>query len=226
MEEKEDEKYSVKEVIKRYNIDIAKLEKEQKLLAKQVSLKDSINFSQVTRIGGISNVFFEKSIVSAIVILDNNMEMIEQKYFLDRIKFPYLPEFTAYRELPAMVSCFNELEDKPEVIFFSGHGISHPRLGIASHFSVLTGIPTIGAADSLLVGEVKDENIIIDGKIVGKVIQTKKGGKPLYVSPGNMISLDSAVELVKRFVKEPHKLPEPLYISHKYAKQVAGEVKT
>jgi len=221
---KEEKRWDINEVIKKYNIDIEKLEKEQKALAKQIVVKDSIDFSKVEKIGGISNVFFQNKIISACVVLDNDFELISQKYFSEKASFPYIPGFRAYRELPAMVSCFNLLDEKPEVMFVSGHGIAHPRLGLASHFSIACNVPAIGIADSLIVGEVEGDNIVLNGKIVGKVIKTKEGSKPIYVSPGNLISLKSAVEIVKRFVKEPHKLPEPLHVSHRYGKDVVKEI--
>ena len=220
-QEKEDK---IQELIKRNNIDLSKLEKEQEKLAKSLEINDSIDFSQVVRIGGFSSAFFQNKIISACVVLDSDFEILEQKYFSDRVKFPYLPGFRAYRELPGMLPCFELIDDKPEVVFILGHGISHPRLGMASHFSIASGIPSIGIAESLLIGEAKGENVVYNGKIIGKVLNLKAGSNPLYVSPGNLISMESAYELAKRFVKLPHKLPEPLHIAHKYAKQVVKEL--
>lgn len=219
---KKDER--VAETARKYNIDLKQLEKEQEKLAKNLEIKDSIDFSSVEKIGGCSNTFFQNKIISAIVVLDSEMNLIEQKYFSDKARFPYIPGFRAYRELPAMTSCFQQLDEKPEVMFIEGHGIAHPRLGIASHFSLAAGVPSIGVTDSLFTGEIEKENIKIDGKIAGKVVKTKEGSRPLYVSPGNLISIKSAAELVKRFTKEGKKLPEPLRIAGKYAKEVVGEV--
>jgi len=223
-QENREKKFDIKDIIEKYNIDLKKLEKEQKELAKNLSIRDSIDFSNVERIGGISNVFFKNRIISAIVVLNSELEIIEQKYAEEKLKFPYIPGFRAYRELPAMVLCFNKLENKPEIMFVSGHGISHERLGIASHFSLVTGIPAIGVADSMLSGKIKDKDIVLKEKIAGKVLQTKQGSKAIYISPGNLISLKSACELAKRFVKEPHKLPEPLHLAHKYAREVMKEI--
>lgn len=214
----------IQELVKKYNIDLKKLEQEQIKLAKQLEIKDSINFSEIVKIGGISNTFFKNKIISSIVVMDTDFEIIEQKYFSDKIRFPYIPGFRAYRELPAMLSCFNELDEKPEVFFVPGHGISHPRLGMASHFSIAAGVPSIGIAESLIDGEVSGEDIILNKKVVGKVIKIKEGSKPFYVSPGNLISVESAAELTRRFIKLPHKLPEPLHLAHKYAREVMKEV--
>ena len=212
------------ELVKKYNIDLKKLESEQIKLAKQLSLKDDIDFANVEKIGGVENIFFQNKIISAIIVIDKDFEIIEEKYFSDKVKFPYIPGFRAYRELPAMLSCLNQLEEKPEVMFVKGHGISHFRLGLASHFSLVSGIPAVGVADSLLTGEVKGDDIMLNGKVVGKILKTKEGSNPIYISPGDLISLKSALELTEKFVREPHKMPEPLRLARKYAKEVMGEL--
>src|SRR3989344_3610153 len=131
----------LKEVCEKYGIDLPKLEKEQNKLAKQIKLKDAIDFKLADRIAGIDNVFFENKIISAVVVMSaETMEIIEQKYFSDKMKFPYIAGFRAYRELPTMIEAFNKLEEKPDLVFISGHGIVHPRLGMASHFSISTGV--------------------------------------------------------------------------------------
>ena len=212
------------ELAKKYNLDLKKLEQEQEKLAKQLEIKDSVDFSNMEKIGAIDNAFHENMIISACIVVSPEMETLEQEYFSDKMKFPYITGFRAYRELPAMIEAFNKLEEKPDVVFISGHGISHPRLGMASHFSLSVGIPTIGVASSLLAGDVKKGDIVLNGKKVGKVLQEKPGSNPLYISPGNKISIETAYELAKKFIKLPHKLPEPLHIAHKYSKEIREEL--
>lgn len=214
----------IKELIKKYDINISKLEQEQTKLAKSLKLKDSIDFNHITKIAGCSNSFFGNKIISAIVILNENLEIIEEKYFEEKVKFPYIPGFRAYRELPSMISCFNKLEEKPDVIFIFGNGVLHPRLGIASHFSLVSGIPSIGIADSPLIGETKENKVYVNGKLKGYELKTKEGSNPIYVSPGNLISLETSISLTKKFIVPPHKLPEPLIKSRKYAKTVLNEL--
>ena len=221
-QEKEDK---LNEILKKYSINLDKLEEEQKKLAKSLSIKDSMNFELVGRIAGIDNIFVKNRIISAIVVLSDSCEIIEQEYFEDKVRFPYIPGFRAYRELPAMMSVFNKLDEKPDLIFIRGHGILHPNgFGIASHFSLTSGIPAIGIADNLIVGEIKRENIMLDGKTAGKILNTKLGANPIYISPGNLISVGTAFELTKKFIKEPHKFPLPLTLAKKYAKEVAREI--
>ena len=212
------------EIAKKYGLNLKKLEREQEKLAKELKIEDSIDFSVADKIAAIDNAFFQNKIVSACVVVNKDMEILEQEYFSDKMKFPYIAGFRAYRELPSMIQAFNKLEEKPDVIFVPGHGLIHPRLGLASHFSISVGVPTIGVANSLLVGSVKGKNIVIGKKKVGKILQSKPGSKPMYISPGNLISIDTALELAKNFVKSPHKLPEPLHLAHKYAKEIRKEV--
>ena len=212
------------EIVQRYNIDLKKLEKEQEKLAKQIEIKDKIDFSLSERICAIDNMFFKNKIISACIVVNQDMEILEQEYFSDKMRFPYIAGFRAYRELPPMIEALNKLEEKPDVVFIIGHGIIHPRLGIASHFSISTQVPSIGVANSLLVGDVKKEDILLKGKKVGKVLISKPGSRPMYISPGNLISIKSAYELSKKFIKLPHKLPEPLHLAHKYGREIKKEL--
>lgn len=212
------------ELAKKYSINLKKLETEQEKLAKQLEINDSIDFSVIDKVAAVDNAFFQNKIISGCVVVNPGMEILEQEYFSDKMKFPYISGFRAYRELPSMIQAFNKLEERPEVIFIHGHGIAHPRLGMASHFSVSTQVPSIGVANSLMVGEVKGKDILLKGKKVGKVLVSKPGSKPMYISPGDLITIESAYELAKKFVKSPHKLPEPLHLAHKYTKEIRKEM--
>jgi len=212
-------------LIKKYNINLEKLEKEQIKLGKNLDTKDKINFDLIGRIAGIENVFFKNQIISAIVVINKNFELIEQEYFSDKIRFPYIPGFRAYRELPCMIEAFNKLDEKPDLVFIRGHGILHPRgLGIASHFALTVNVPVIGIAESLLIGETEEDSIFLDVKLAGKILKTKEGANPIYISPGNKISVSSALKMTKKFIKEPHKFPEPLRLAKRYAKEIRKEL--
>jgi deoxyribonuclease V len=221
------------ELIKKYGIDIEKLKEEQTELAKKLEIKDKVDFSVIDRFGAIDNTFIGNKILSSIIVCGNisekeenkkECEIIDRAYFLDKIRFPYFPEFRAYRELPAMIEAFNKLNEKPEIIFISGQGITHPRLGLASHFSLSTGVPSIGVANSILNLEIKGEDILKNGKKVGKVFLSKPGSKPMYVSPGNNISVATSLEICKKFINLPHKLPEPMHLAGKYSREVKAEI--
>jgi len=213
------------EITRKFNIDLKALEQEQKKLAKALELKDSFDPENIITVAGVDVISLGSKMIVGIVIIEEG-EIIEQKFCTEKASFPYISGFRAYRELPAIISCFETLENKPQLIFIKGHGISHPRrLGIASHLSVSINLPVIGVADELMVGggEVEKDNILLDGKVVGKIVYVKKGARPLYVSPGNLISVETAAEFVKEFVKEPHKMPEPLRLARNLVKKVMGE---
>ncbi len=212
------------EAIKKFSIDIESLKREQVRLARNITLKDERDFNSIEFIGAFSNIIIGSKILSAVVVVNKNQEIVEEKFFIDRVIFPYLAEFRSYRELPAMLKALNQLEQKPELILIDGLGINHLRLGLASHFSISTGIPSIGVTDVQIGFDIKGENIIKDNKMVGKLIQTKEGSKPLFVSPGSNISIETSANIVKSFVRSPHKLPEVMKLARKYAKKISAEI--
>lgn len=214
------------ELTKKYNLDIEHLKKEQLKLAKEIKAKDSIDFSLCDKFSAVDSIIVQNKIISCIIVCDKEFNIIEQQYFIDKLKFPYLNEFRSYRELPSIMEAFNKLAEKPGLVFIRGHGLTHLRLGLASHFALLTGTPAIGIADNLFEGDkIKADNIIRDGKTIGKVLQSKEKSNPLFVSVGSGISLETAYKITSQFIKQPHKLPEPLHLVHKYARSVKDELK-
>jgi deoxyribonuclease V len=214
------------QLIEKYGLDIESLKREQIKLSKNISLKDSIDFSIISRIGAVENVLVGNNIISTVIICDKEFNILEQQYFLDKLRFPYLVEFRSYRELPAMVEAFNKLNEKPDVVFIKGQGITHPRLGLASHFSLSINTPVIGIAENLFeCNKIKGEDILKEDKKTGMILQTKEKANPIYISPGSGLSIASAYNITKSMIIPPHKLPQPLHLVHKYAKQVKEELK-
>lgn len=214
------------ELIAKYGIDIESLKKEQLKLSKEINLKDIQDFSLAEKFAAVENILIRNQIISVVIVCDKNFEIIERQYFLDKLRFPYLSEFRSYRELPAVIEVINKLNEKPDVIFIRGEGVNHIRLGIASHLSLSVGIPAVGIGDSLFAGNaVSGEDILKDGKKTGKILQSKEKSNPLYISPGNNISIETAYKVTKSLIKLPHKLPEPLHLAHKYAREVREELK-
>jgi len=212
------------ELIKKYGIDIEKLEDEQIKLAKQLDIKDKIDFSLADRFGAIDIVFVKNKILCCIIVCDKNYEILDRAYVFDKVSFPYLAGFRAYRELPAMMDAYDKLNEKPDVVFIQGQGIIHPRLGLASHFSISADIPSIGVSNSLISCDVENEDILCNSKKTGKVFISKPQSKPMYVSPGDQISIETSLELCKKFINLPHKLPEPMHLAGKYSREVKKEL--
>jgi len=156
-----------------------------------------------------------KMIYAAVVVLDlKKLKVVETVAIAEKQTFPYIPGLLGFRESPALVSAFEKLKIKPDLILVDGHGISHPRgLGIASHIGVLLDVPTIGVAKSILIGNVQKERLIWDGKTIAQVLQSKPRANPLYISTGHRVSLPSAVKWVKKCLTK-YRLPEPTRQAH------------
>lgn len=212
------------ELIKKYNLDIKNLEDEQIRLAEQLELKDKIDFSLADRFGAVHTIFIKNKILCCIIVCDKNYEILDRAYVFDKITFPYIAGFRDYRELSAMIGAYVKLNEKPDVVFIQGEGIIHPRLGLASRFSLSVQVPSIGVSNSIIDCKIKEGDILSNGKKVGKVLISKPQSKPMYISPGNQISLDTAYELSKKFINLPHKLPEPIYLAGKYSREVRKEL--
>ena len=201
-------------------MDIRKLEEEQIKLAKKVIVKD--DFEKTERIAGVDQAFANGNVISGIVVCSyKDLNLIEKKYAVVKAKFPYISGFLSYRESPAIIEAFNQLENKPDILIVDGNGILHPRrIGMASHLGILLDIPTIGVAKRLIAGEVREGTVYIEKEARGYELATREHSKPLYVSPGYKVSLKTSLEIVKKCIKFPHKLPEPLYLAHRYANKI------
>lgn len=139
--------------------------------------------------------------------------------------FPYIPGFLSFREIPAVLDALEKIKITPDLILCDGQGIAHPRrFGIACHLGVIVNIPSIGVAKSLLVGKHEElpdtrgswQPLIHKGEIVGAVLRTRVGVKPVYVSSGHRISLPTAIDYVLRCTPK-YRLPETTRIADKLA---------
>ena len=191
---------------------------------KKFFVKDS--FDKLELIGGVDCAYNHDDVIAAIVVCDcKTMEVKEKVFAVVKAKVPYVKGFLAYREGPAVSEAYAKLRNKPDVMFFNGHGILHPRrCGLASHMGVLLEQASIGIAKQLLVGEVKGDIAYVDKEARAKLVATREHSKPLYVSPGHKISLKTSVEIVKECIRFPHKLPEPLHLAHRYANEIRDKI--
>lgn len=205
-------------------LDFAKLKDEQLKLSKKVITSDS--FDKLELVGGADCAFNHEEVIAAIVLCDYRTKEVKERAFaVAKAKIPYLQGFLAYREGPAITEAYAKLQKKPDVLIFNGHGISHPRrIGMASHIGILLDQASIGVAKQLLAGEIKGNIVYIDKEARAELISTREHSKPIYVSPGHKISLRTSVEIVRKWIKFPHKLPEPLHLAHKYANEVRDKI--
>ncbi len=159
---------------------------------------------------------------AVILLAYPTMDVIEEICLVEKAPFPYIPGLLSFREGPALSKAFEKLKSVPDCVIFDGQGIAHPRgIGLASHMGLFLDIPTIGCAKKRLVGaydEVGDEvgdyaDLVLDGRIIGAVVRTKKKVKPLFVSPGHKIGLRKAVDVALACCRG-YRLTEPVRRAH------------
>ncbi len=145
-----------------------------------------------------------------------SLQFLEHAIAYRPTTFPYVPGFLSFREIPVVLEALEKVSITPDLILCDGQGIAHPRrFGLACHLGVLIDMPTIGAAKSLLVGkheELPEERgaqqpLRHRGEVVGMVLRTRTGVKPIYVSSGHRVSLPTAIDYVMRCTPK-YRLPE------------------
>lgn len=203
----------------------------QRELAKQVSLID--DFSPLRTIAGVDVGFEEGGAVTraAAVLLDaETLQPIAEHLVRVPTSMPYIPGLLSFRELPAVLQALSGLPHAPNLVFCDGQGIAHPRrLGIAAHLGVVSGLPTIGVAKKILVGTHEElgtsrgdqVDLVYQGEVLGTVLRSKDGVRPLIVSPGHRVSLASAPLLVMACVTR-YRLPEPTRLADRLASRRAA----
>jgi deoxyribonuclease V len=145
-----------------------------------------------------------------------DLQLVEQAIARRPTTFPYIPGFLSFREVPVVIDALKQVSTIPDLILCDGQGIAHPRrFGLACHLGVLTNMPTIGVAKSLLIG--KHDELPVEkgswqplrykGGIVGAVLRSRTGVRPLYVSLGHRISLNTAIDYTLRCITK-YRLPE------------------
>ena len=163
---------------------------------------------------------------AAVVVLQYpELVLVEKKVVERAVTFPYVPGLLSFREAPLVLAACQELDSDPDVILVDGQGILHPRrMGLASHLGLFLDKPTIGCAKSRLCGRhapVGTESgscaeVIDEGEVIGVALRTKASTSPLYVSIGNKVSLNVAIDWVLRCCRGA-RLPEPARLAHQAA---------
>lgn len=199
----------------------------QEHLRNQVITSDKLQ-EPVQYVAGVDMGFEADGTISraAVAVLSfPDLQVIETSLAHRPTSFPYIPGFLSFREIPAVLDALEKIKTIPDLILCDGQGIAHPRrFGIASHLGVLVDIPTIGVAKSLLIGKHEElpetrgnwRSLRHQGEIIGAVLRSRTGVKPLYVSSGHRISLATAIDYVLRCTPK-YRLPETTRIADKLA---------
>lgn len=186
---------------------------------------ESDAFGEIRHVAG-ADVSWDRGspdLFAAVVVVDaRTLEIVETSGVRARARFPYVPGYLSFRELPAVVAAFRRLRVRPDLVLCDGQGRAHPRrFGLACHLGVRLGLPSVGCAKSRLVGEHASVGerrgshvrLLDEGEVIGEVVRTRTGVHPVYVSIGHRVSLATARRLVLRFTRG-FRQPEPLRVAH------------
>ena len=212
---------------------------EAEALAEQDRLRPLVRTSglkldEVRTVAGLDVGYAKDSdfLVGAVVVLDaRTQEPVEQRVATGTATFPYIPGLFAFRELPTLLRALAELETTPDVLVCDGFGLAHPRrFGLACHLGVLTGLPCVGVGKTAFIGQyVGPPNergtysaLVDDGEVVGRVLRTRTGVKPVFVSIGHAVDLDTAGALVLSLTTR-YRLPETTRAADHLARMMLAE---
>lgn len=203
---------------------IARARAAQAEMATRIVAQDDLPAGAL-RIGAadVSNTRFDpqRRVHAALVVLDAAGRVVAQASESRVADFPYVPGYLGFREVPALAAAWARLDPKPDLLMVDGQGLAHPRgVGTACHLGLVLGVPTIGIAKSLLVGEAAPgpaagdvAPILWRGVRVGMALRTRRGAGPVFVSVGHRVSLETAVEIVGAAC-DGRRLPVPIRAAH------------
>ncbi len=195
----------------------------QDTVASRVVLEDGV--TDITSIAAVGHSFNSDIVLSHVVIVDLEMRLVEEATTVERIQTPYVPGLLFCREGPGILKAAQQLRHKFDVLLVDACGINHNRFaGLASHIGVLLDKPTIGVTKRTLCGEYSIprevgsySKVWFGNRAVGFVVKTKRDSRPIFVSPGHRISLESSLKIALSLLRG-HKLPEPLHIARALAR--------
>lgn len=198
----------------------------QQELRKQVILTDQLG--PVRRVAGVDVGFEAGGTVTraAVAVLAYpGQNLLETAIARRPTEFPYIPGLLSFRELPAVIDALAQLSEPPDLLLCDGQGIAHPRrFGIASHLGLLMDLPSIGVGKTRLYGtgeEPADQRgqwapLRAHEETIGAIVRTRSGTKPLYISSGHRVSLETAISYVMSCCTR-YRLPETTRQAHRLA---------
>ncbi len=198
----------------------------QQKLCKRIIFEDRLP-SRIRYVAGVDAAYGQTRAIGATTVLEyDSLELVEQQTAVCSVEFPYIPTLLSFREIPPVLQSIKKLKSPIDIFLADAHGYAHPyRCGFASHLGLVLNKPTIGVAKNRLIGEA--ESTPSDGtaylhhnnEIIGAAVRTKPGEKQVYVSIGHMISLETAVKIVKHCATTT-RVPLPLLKAHNLATEM------
>jgi len=204
------------------NEELFKIEQEKWI--SKIVLKNNFQLTDICLVAGVDIAYWREGKIDygvcCIVIIDFvTKQIVEEVEYWGQIDVPYIPGYLAFRELPLVMKAVEKLQFKLDLYMFDGNGYLHYRhMGIATHASFYLNKPTIGVAKSYL--KIKDTDyqmpkneigdftyIKIDGEVYGAVMRTRKNVKPIFISCGNWIDLETSIKITQYFIEKSSRLP-------------------
>jgi len=205
------------------------------LVAIQMNIADDIilrdTFVNIHLIGAADQAFYRNFVISCVVVLNQEMEVVDQSFSLCKETMPYVPGLLAFREGPPIIEAFKKLGTKPDVLLVDGCGINHFRsVGLATYVGLILSTPTIGVSKKKLCGQFIEplqkgevQKLIYKSKTVGFVLKSNQEARPIFISPGTGISLESSLKITRDCLIK-HKIPEPIRIAHNKVNDLKREI--
>lgn len=213
----------------RWDVTPAEARALQKELAHRVDVAPPLTRWERVAAVDVSHDRFSTTLHAAVVVVRaHDAAVIERAGVTRVVPFPYVPGLLSFREAPPILAAFEKLNVAPDVILCDGHGIAHPRrLGIACHLGLWLGMPTIGCAKSRLCGTYEGpaprrgarSPLMDHGEVIGSVVRSRDRVKPLFVSPGHLCDLESAVDVVLA-LSGRYRLPTPARLAHDFVNEL------
>ncbi len=176
----------------------------------------------------VSSNRFSSRVYAAVVVLTlPGLDVVETRTASGEARMPYVPGLLSFREIPVLAEAFSRVESEPDVVMFDGHGRAHPRrIGLACHAGLLLGLPSFGCAKSVLVGDYDEPGrsrgsraeLVHKGELIGCALRTRRAVKPVFVSTGHMMDLETAVGLTLDCAPR-YRVPEPTRAAHDAANE-------
>jgi len=220
----------------RWDLDYREAVEVQRRLAARVRQGPPLERVRLVAAADVSAGRKDEWIIAVVVVMRlGTFEVVEVRRAAMRAAWPYVPGVLSFREAPVVLEAFKQVRSRPDLVLCDGQGRAHPRrMGLACHVGLALGVPTVGCAKSLLVGEPAGAldrargsraPLVDSGERIGTVLRTRAAVKPVYVSVGHRVDLASAerwvLEAAPRF-----RLPEPARLAHqlvtRYKKEWAG----
>ena len=215
--------FMVKKIVHSHPLSTSQAIEIQKNLSARVLTDDAT--TDVTYIAGVdlSVMRANKTATASVVLLNYpDLDIVDIQTASGNLEFPYVPGLLSFRELPLTLAACEKLSITPDLLIVDGQGIAHPRrFGLASHLGIVMNLPTIGCAKSRLCGSYTEpenelgaySHLIDKDEIIGAVVRTKHRVKPVYVSIGHKISLDTAIRWIINCCRG-YRLPQPTRLAH------------